>query len=657
MRQKKIPPTTALHITLLAGLFAALLSGCHLTQKSAPSVIVLAVDNLGVNQINCNQDTHATGMDSNSRSPRSGFAQMCQESVRFTHAFTTSPLAGPATASLLTGQYPLQHGLRDNRNFLSSRILSVAEVAQKKGVATSFFSGGAPILRKLNLQQGFETFDDNFVPTSTLLFRPFRRTEKIFENWLKEIGRQPFLSIFYLPDLNFSFSPTVNSLGQVRELNFESQLEEIDESLFSLIETLKKNKAWDSTMIILVGLNGPQSSNEGELAATDLFSERTQVSLLIKPAQKPRDQGMNWGFDQNVNLADVGATLMEIYGGEALSSLTSLPVFGLQDILKNPSGNSVGEPKWDRPLLIESGWAEISQIRSAFRWGQFLYLLDDPPVAYNSLIDKLENSPLRSSDPSLRLQWDKVFQIAKQNKISQSLKMPRETFLKWKGLSDYWMQEILLTLKKEDHQFALERLAHRLKNDREITQSYSLQLLDQQNWTELQGWAQGMLMGDLEKLATLNLETKILNPKLSFKFDERCLQAAYLGMLSISDTRTCGDSLTLSLFDWVRAEKSGSDNSKELSRKKFIRQYAQARFDQRILENFWISQGIWDLSSDLRTKMPTVELVFALPEYQKYRLSSLKLLAQQKEEPSEKNEAKADLNSDAKTDPKSEPKN
>ena len=365
MRQKKIPPTTALHITLLAGLFAALLSGCHLTQKSAPSVIVLAVDNLGVNQINCNQDTHATGMDSNSRSPRSGFAQMCQESVRFTHAFTTSPLAGPATASLLTGQYPLQHGLRDNRNFLSSRILSVAEVAQKKGVATSFFSGGAPILRKLNLQQGFETFDDNFVPTSTLLFRPFRRTEKIFENWLKEIGRQPFLSIFYLPDLNFSFSPTVNSLGQVRELNFESQLEEIDESLFSLIETLKKNKAWDSTMIILVGLNGPQSSNEGELAATDLFSERTQVSLLIKPAQKPRDQGMNWGFDQNVNLADVGATLMEIYGGEALSSLTSLPVFGLQDILKNPSGNSVGEPKWDRPLLIESGWAEISQIRSA----------------------------------------------------------------------------------------------------------------------------------------------------------------------------------------------------------------------------------------------------------------------------------------------------
>ena len=512
-------------------------------------------------------------------------------------------------------------------------------------------------MRKLNLQQGFETFDDNFTPTPTQLFRPFRKTEKVFETWLKEIGHQSFFTFFYLPDLNFSHLPTLNSLGEVRESNFESQLEEFDESLYSMIEALKKQKAWDSTLVILVGLNGPQSSNAGELAASDLFSERTQVSLLIKPAQKPRDQGLNWGFDQNVSLVDVGATLMEIYGTGPLPGLVPLPALSLLNILKNPSSNTHEEPKWDRPLLIESGWAEMGQARAAFRWGQFLYLFDDPPVAYNSLIDKLENSPLRSSEPSLKLQWEKVFQIAKQLKISRNSRLARETFLKWKGMSEYWTEETLLSSKKEDQQFALERLAHRLKNDREVAQSYTLQLLDQQNWTELRDWSQGMQYADLERISFLNVEAKNFNSRLNLKFDDRCLQAAYLGMLSVSDTRSCSDSLTLSLFDWVRAEKSGSENIKDLSRKKFLRQYSLARLDQKILENYWIFQGVWDLSSDLKNKMPSVEQVLALPEYQKYKQTALKLLTQQKDESPEKVDSKLDLKSDSKSDSKPDSKN
>ncbi|MGZ5280516.1 MAG: sulfatase-like hydrolase/transferase, partial [Pseudobdellovibrionaceae bacterium] len=294
----------------LTGLIAASagLTSCRLASNSRPSAIVIAVDQLGVNQINCHEeDPDLT---------RSGIALLCQESVRFTHAYTTSLLSGPALTSVLTGQYPFQHGLRGNKkNFLSSNTVTLAEVAQRQQVATSFFSGGAPILRKLNLQQGFEVFDDHFAPSIKRLHRPFSKLQKLFENWLLDIQGRSFLSVFYVPDLAMIQTATQNDLGELRNLSYDSQLEEFDESLFHFIQNLKQRKIWDSTMIVLVGLNGPETDERtDELFNTNLYSERTQVALLIKPAQKPRDEGLNWSFDSNVNLADIGVTLLDLYG-------------------------------------------------------------------------------------------------------------------------------------------------------------------------------------------------------------------------------------------------------------------------------------------------------------------------------------------------------
>lgn len=647
-----------LKVGIVLAAMGILASSCHLTQRAAPSVLILAIEQLGVNEINCplesrsnvqtgnqpevqgrtetQQEVRPNSLISPAGSSRSGISLMCQASVRFTHAFTTSPLAGPALASLLTAQYPIQHGLRNNKSMLTGRSLTVTEAAQQLGVATSFFSGGAPVLRKLNLQQGFETFDDNIAPTGNLLFRPFRKTEKIFETWLKDIGHQPFMSIFYLPDLNFPHTATFNSLGEARELNFESQLEEFDDSLYVLIDAMKKRHLWDSTMVILVGLNGPSITRTTELSPTDLFSERTQVSLLIKPAQKPRDEGLNWGFDQNVSLADIGSTLFSMYNSQPAPSIPQLPVLNLQSVLKNPSSHAEPEANWNRPVLIESAWPEIKTLRSAFRWNQYLFLLDENPTAYNSLIDKLESSPIRISESSLRIEWEQVMQTTQQLKIPLSPKIEHETYLKWKGLGDFWsadpLSHSLSAAQLEEAPFVLERLAHRLKNDDEVAESYSSQLLEQQNWPELRRWAQGMKLADLEALANLNLNSKIAGKPSPIHFHDKCLEAAYLGQLSVSETRPCADLLTLSLFEWIRAERGGSELSRDSSRKKFLRQYSLAKLDHRILESFWSLQGTWDLSPDLRTNIPPVEMILCLPDLQKFRVLALKTLQQQKEE-------------------------
>jgi arylsulfatase A-like enzyme len=263
----------------------ALFGACRLTTSSYPNVVVIAVDQLGVDQVNCAQESHLQ---------KSGIELLCQESVRFTHAFTTSPLSAPAIASVLTGQYPFQHKLRTNgKDFIPSQIITPAEWAQKAGVATAFFSGGPPILRKTNLHQGFEIFDDHLNPSMSRLFRPFAKTQSLFENWLKDLGRQSFLAVFYVPDLNFTDTQTQTEMGEVRNLTFDSQLEEFDASLFRFLQNLKQQKLWDSTEIILVGLNGVASKDRDELDNLNLYSDRTHIEPPMKPVRNSnRDHGM-----------------------------------------------------------------------------------------------------------------------------------------------------------------------------------------------------------------------------------------------------------------------------------------------------------------------------------------------------------------------------
>lgn len=152
---------------LLYNLFssiALLTASCQ--QHDQKSVLILAADELTISDVLCNSDENH----------RSGFQVICNESIRFTHAFTTSTLTLPALSSILTGMYPLEHGVRHNGSpGLSPDLELASELAFSKNFRTSFFSGGAPVLRKSGLNQGFEIFEDNIEPSFTFLYRPLKK--------------------------------------------------------------------------------------------------------------------------------------------------------------------------------------------------------------------------------------------------------------------------------------------------------------------------------------------------------------------------------------------------------------------------------------------------------------------------------------------------
>ena len=64
--------------------------------------------------------------------------RLAGESINFTHAVSGCPVCSPARASLLTGQYPLTHGVFVNDVCLSGRAVSMAQAFGGAGYDTAY---------------------------------------------------------------------------------------------------------------------------------------------------------------------------------------------------------------------------------------------------------------------------------------------------------------------------------------------------------------------------------------------------------------------------------------------------------------------------------------------------------------------------------------
>lgn len=567
-------------LSILISLLA--LSACKLTKSTSIPFLIVMVENLGVEQVNCS----ATGAIEENFG-HSGISAMCAESVRFTHAFTPSVMASPAVASILTGTYPIEHGLRHNgQSFLSSKKETWVERAHQQGYKTAFFSGGPPLLRKHNLHQGFDLFEDQLNLNPDQLFRKFEDSIQAFHNWRTEFRNDQWISFFYIPDLLFPQTPTTNYLGKSRDLTSESQIAEFDETLFELIQKMKSEKIWDKANVILVGLNGPATyTRPGELDHTSLFSDRTHVALLFKPSQKQRDQGLSWSIDENVTLADLGKTLSEFFDSNKTQTHSLYPDFPVFSFKKSLSQLNQKIP--NRPILLETAWPqwqEKTSVRYATRMDQFLFIYDQPMQVFNSLIDRFELYPIKLTETSIADSLAEAHRLGKANKLPLWPGLSREAELKWQNLS--------------------QRLAYRLKEDQVISNRYSQELMKSKNWSELLKWAEGMKKLDYQTIAKINLSEKSAVPKLQSELIHPCLK---------KDIQNCTDTLASLLLYWQQSQ----DN--ENLKKRFQREFQQAKSDASLSEINWKFQGIWDISQTTDKKLELTYLLLALPEMEKFR--------------------------------------
>ena len=574
------------------------LTGCVVPNQK-PSILIIAIESLGSEEFFCDEKESEFS---------SGLGRLCEEGVRFSHAYAPSTMSQATLASMLTGLYPKDTKVWHNGSqYLSENFLSAAEVAFEKGYRTSFFSGGPPIWRKSGLDQGFELFEDNVLVT---LREPYLAVQKNFSqflSWLDDKPRSlPFFSVVYLPDLQFPNFVTINDSGQERALGYESQLKEINESFAQFVLQMQQRKFWDSTYVFVVGLNGRSwQVRKNDLASTNLRSDTTQVLLMVKPPRKPRNDGTQWAIDANVALVDIGATLFDILdGAENIKSYDSqLEVVSLKNALQKPTVD------WNRNrwILIESGWANWRSVglsRMALRENHILFVNDILPHVYNSLSDRFETQPNYLKSGSYKSQYSELSQFF----INRDL-------LPWEGLPDTLVQKIALFSELYQQRFS------------KSLQPKLIQLTKLRPWDkQVSGWLARMSLQnkDWQTLQTLGEEnfsplwTYVAKKNLGLPATEPLDSCWLLLTKEKKDpiTESCDDKEFILFSQWVKAAESERRPQFE---ERFFRIHNQAQLDEMISSLNYINGLVWDAAVDRPAGPRLIELTLSLPEFTGFR--------------------------------------
>src|SRR5436309_2442226 len=90
--------------------------------------------------------------------------RLAAEGVRFDFAHAHAVVTLPSHASILTGEYPYRHGLRDNSGYrLPPDARTTATLLKHAGYATAAFVAAFPLHGRFGLTAGFDVYDDRFV--------------------------------------------------------------------------------------------------------------------------------------------------------------------------------------------------------------------------------------------------------------------------------------------------------------------------------------------------------------------------------------------------------------------------------------------------------------------------------------------------------------
>src|SRR6266850_7748502 len=143
--------------------FIATAAGCSPSAPQAnlhpiarQNVLLITIDTLRADALSCYGGPALTP----------ALDRLAAQGVRFDFAHAHAVMTLTSHASILTGTYPYQHGIRDNSGYrLPAHARTLATLLEQSGYATAAFVGAFPLHSRFGLNQGFDVYDDRFGDT------------------------------------------------------------------------------------------------------------------------------------------------------------------------------------------------------------------------------------------------------------------------------------------------------------------------------------------------------------------------------------------------------------------------------------------------------------------------------------------------------------
>ncbi len=408
-----------------------------------PNYIIIMTDDQGYGDLSCmgNTDFITPNIDS-----------LAANGVRFTNLYSASPVCSPSRASLLTGRYPANAGVRSilaghrRASGLTPSAPTLATALKELGYKTSIIGKWHLGLKDECKPQsnGFDRFygfmagcvdyyshifywgmDSNSNPTHDLWDNDKEvyengeyLTDLITEKAIEEIriskeSDNPFMLFVSYNAPHYPMHAPKKYTDRFKHLPWDraimaSMISAVDDGVGDIINELKRTNQYENTCIYFQSDNGPSRESRNWLDGTldpyygglsgglkghkySLFEGGIRVPSVISwPAKIPKEQVIN----EPCCAMDIFPTLLKSAGGD----LQNYPVDGqdIMDVLTNKEKSPHEYIYWemDNQTAVRNGKYKL--VLNG-------YLVEGEPACDNIFLSDLEEDPSESINISEKL--------------------------------------------------------------------------------------------------------------------------------------------------------------------------------------------------------------------------------------------------------------
>ena len=349
------------------------------------SVLIVSVDTLRADALGCygRRDARTPWID-----------RLAAGGVRFETARAHNVVTLPSHANLLSGQYPLRHGVHDNAGFrFPAERTTLATILQERGWRTGAFVSAFPLDSRFGLDRGFDVYDDRLGGAETTAFampeRPGPETVRAARRWIESVRGQRWFAFVHLYEPHFPYEPPAPFASSHPGEPYQGEVAAADAALGPLLEPLLAADASDRVLVVFTSDHGESLGEHGEATHGIFAYEATlRVPLVLRapgllPASVVRIP---------VRHVDVVPTVLDLLGLQAPAGLPGrslLPVIaGSEDAAPESYLESLSP--W-----LNRGWAPLRGVVD----GGLKYVDLPLPEVYDLVADPGERKNLAASRP------------------------------------------------------------------------------------------------------------------------------------------------------------------------------------------------------------------------------------------------------------------
>ena len=248
--------------------------------------------------------------------------RLASHGARFSFAHAHAVVTLTSHASILTGKYPYEHGIRDNTGYrLAANEPTAATLLKAQGFSTGAFVGGFPLDHRFGLTAGFDQYDDRMTttasPDANERERPADVVVKAALDW---IGAQPgkWFAWVHVYDPHEPYAPPAAFAGRFPSDPYLGEVSWTDSALGPLFDRLSAQSR--PTLVVVTADHGESLGEHGERTHSLFAYEATlHVPLIVGEVTPGQGASAAKGIviDTLVRHVDLLGTMLESAGAKA----------------------------------------------------------------------------------------------------------------------------------------------------------------------------------------------------------------------------------------------------------------------------------------------------------------------------------------------------